>query len=144
MDSRIPVRLEKDSIVESVFEVRFTSREQLVSELLPGMMFSQLKDTFPTIVNLPIKEMPAVLRQRDPELMFQPIVSLEGNGCKVNIGDKAISLGVVRPYIGWDAKKKLLTTVLDCLKGTGLVDAVERYSLKYVNIVPRINKSRDC
>jgi uncharacterized protein (TIGR04255 family) len=143
VDLRIPIRLEKDSIVESVFEVRFTSNEKLVSELLPGMMFSQLKDTFPTTVNLPMKEMPAVIRQRDPELMFQPVVSLEGNGCKVNIGDKAISLGIARPYIGWGEKKKLLATVLDCLSKTGLMDKVERYSLKYVNIVPRIDKAGD-
>ena len=86
--------------------------------------------------NLPIKEMPALLRNKDPDLMYQPLVSLKGVNSKINIGDRVVSLSIARPYIGWDKKKELLSTLIDRLEETSLFDKIERYSLKYVNIIP--------
>lgn len=136
MDIRIPIRLEYDSIVESIFEIRFSSSVALPSELLPGMLYQKLRSQFPTLVNLPIKDMPTQVRQSDPSLIYQPVVSLEGKNCKINIGDKTISLAVVKPYIGWARKKELLKLLVESLEETALIDKIERYSTKYVNIVP--------
>ena len=40
----------------------------------------------------------------------------------------------------WFSKKKLLSTLLDFLEQTSLVTKIERYSLKYVNVVPSATK----
>ncbi|NOX08917.1 MAG: TIGR04255 family protein [Gammaproteobacteria bacterium] len=136
METRIPIRLEQDPIIESVFEVRFSSSEKEVSELLPGMIFGKLKSKFPKFENLPVKQIPKEIRQQDPDLRYRPLVSLQGDSSKVQIGDHLFSLHIKRPYIGWDEKKKLISILIDCLKGTGLIETVERFSLKYVNIIP--------
>ena len=136
MVDTIPKELEKDPIVESMFELRFSSKEPAVAELLPGMVFDRLREKYKQIINLPLKSLPADIRLKDKNLQYQPIVRLISDDCSIGIGDKVISLSVPRPYPGWIQKKEYIATLLSVLEETQLIDVIERFSLKYMNIVP--------
>ena len=56
---RIPVKLNKDTIVEALFEIRFNSSKGSIADLLPGLLFGSIANEFPTIEKLPITNLPS-------------------------------------------------------------------------------------
>lgn len=51
------------------------------------------------------------------------------------LGERVASLSAGRPYPGWASFSRDIRSLLGVLKGTGLVDAIERFSLKYVDVI---------
>jgi uncharacterized protein (TIGR04255 family) len=60
---------------------------------------------------------------------------LSGKDCNLFIGDKSLILSNPRPYQGWTDFKALLLEVLDHLNRSKIAEKVERFSLKYVNLI---------
>ena len=131
---KLPKRLEKEPLIDAVFEIRFTS-EVPASNLLPGILFSQLKGE-KIIGALPITQIPKPVRDADPNLQFAPVNRLEWNRFVVNIGDRSISIGCKLPYPGWSAFRSAICEVGSLLAKSDIVKAVERYSIRYVDLIP--------
>ena len=62
--TKLPVILEREPLVDAVFEVRLGGDPHM-SDLLPGVLFGQL-DPKPTIQRLPAAEIPQPIRASDP------------------------------------------------------------------------------
>lgn len=133
--SRVPVSLEKDPIVEAVFEVRFDSTEQQPADLLIGLLFSKLRLQFPTSRRLPFADIPRPMRDADPKLRFQPLHALEGAGHRILISDKAIALSQLKPYPGWNSFREDIVRLVEAVHQTGIVSGVTRCSLRYLNVL---------
>lgn len=133
---KLPQRLAKDPILEAIFEVRFKSSIPAVSELLPGMLYPILKGIVGTPERLFPMDLPADFLESNPELKYQPRVRMRGDQFAVLIGDSSIIISCPRPYVGWIEFKKIILTVLNSLRDTNLIESVERYSVKYVNLLP--------
>ena len=130
-----PLRLANDPIVEAIAEIRFEPTIPSAGDLLPGMIFPAVKDVVPKIERLPFAEVPRQFQDADQNLRYAPRHKLAGGQFALLLGDRVVDIACARPYIGWDKYRELINKVFLALNGTGLVKQVERFSLKYVNVL---------
>lgn len=129
------IRLERDTIVEATFEMRFQSTNAALSDLLPGILFAEFKGRFPRVLRLPASELPRQLQQVDPELKYAPRQGLASDTFQVLVGDFVLQVSNRRPYLGWADFKSMILSILSVLEREALVKEVERFSLKYSNVI---------
>ena len=134
--SRLPAKLEHPPLLEAVFEIRFTSTQEGGGELLPGLLFSTFRSDFKNAEPTPAGIIPKAMRQQHPLLKYAAQYRLQGTNEALLLGDNMLSLSLTPPYPGWARFKRRCVEVSNALKGTGLAESVERYSLKYVNHLP--------
>ncbi len=132
-DKTIPVKLKHDAIVEAIFEIRFSMRK------LPEILFGRLAE-LPYWKNfnqaeMPAYNLPAALRQSDPNLRYQPVFQLvdELGHRAVRIGPQVLAYHRTVPYVGWAKFKPELGEAIQGVfqKADGL--SVERLGLRYLN-----------
>jgi len=129
----IPEKLKDDAIVEAIFEVRFST------STIPEVLFGRISEYRPwenfKQSSLPISQIPAAVRQMDPNLRYQPVFALidEEEKRAVRIGANVISYSRGAPYVGWKAFKTELLDVIGGVfeKAKGL--SIERLGLRYLN-----------
>jgi uncharacterized protein (TIGR04255 family) len=104
-------------------------------ELLPGVMLAALGQDFPRLEQMPLGTIPKDMRAKTPELQHAPVFKLQGHNEAVLLGDCVASFNATRPYPGWSQFRARAMQVASALKDSGHVATLDRYSLKYVNIV---------
>ena len=120
-----------------LWEIRFTSDQALVSELLPGLLFADLKGDYPTLTPLISVNFPKAALHADPNFKYSPTVRLQGKGpYAVQVGEHVVALSCRKPYSGWSAFGQEIRRLADLLKKTGLLTTIERFSLKYIDMLP--------
>jgi len=130
----LPKKLKKEPLIDAVFEVRFTSAFPAGS-VLPGLLFGKL-DGDKKIEQLPLSQIPQIMRDADQNLRFAPLSRLDWQQFYINVGDRSVSVGFKYPYPGWNSFKPAIIKVMDILKGADILKSVERYSLKYIDLLP--------
>jgi uncharacterized protein (TIGR04255 family) len=130
----LPKKLKKEPLIDAVFEVRFTSTFPIGS-VLPGLLFGSLAGD-KKIEQLPLSQLPQIMRDADSNLRFAPLSRLDWEQFYINVGERSVSVGFKYPYPGWSSFKPAIITVMDVLKGAGVVKSVERYALKYIDLLP--------
>lgn len=132
----IPKLLKNAPILMALAEVRFSNEgASTVGAVLPGVLYSDLKDEFPTIEPLPTAQIPSELTTQNPELRYLPTTTLRGEGKVLSVGGCVLALSFGKPYPGWDACEASIKKVWDTAKRSGLIGNIERFSLKYVNLI---------
>ena len=135
MTKELPIQLNKDPLLEALFEVRFTSAFP-ASTVLPGLLFSKLEGD-KRIEQLAVAQIPLAIRDADPHLRFAPISRLIWKQFHINIGDNNVSIACQSPkYPGWLAFKEAINEILNILIEIHIVESVQRYSIKYINLIP--------
>lgn len=130
----LPKKLKKEPLIDGVFEIRFTSVFP-AGGILPGFLFGKL-DGNKTIEPLPVAQLPQSLRDIDPNLQFAPLSRLDWGQFYINVGDRSVSVGFKHPYPGWDTFKPAITKVMEALKDASFIKSIERYALKYIDLLP--------
>lgn len=130
---RLPIRLEREPLVDAVFELRFAGVDYL-SDILPGFLFHEFGGQA-TISRLPAAEIPKPMRSVDPNLRFAPTQKLDLERFVISIGDQNVLVNCKLPYPKWKYFKEAILDVTGRIKRLGIAGPVERYSLKYVNII---------
>lgn len=130
------VRLQRDTIVEATFELRFEGTTQTVADLIPGLLFGVYKDRKPKALRTPVAEFPRELQASDPLLKYSPRQGILLDNFRILFGDLTAQVSHSRPYVGWTKFRAMITDVLGQLRHSGLIKTVERCSLKYVNLIP--------
>lgn len=141
---RLPTKLAAEPLLEAVCEVRFTSR-LTASAVLPGVLFAGLSSeaTPVKLHTLPAAEIPRDVRhQVDDALRFAPLVGLEWNGYRVSIGDASLSVSRAASYPGWTEFKRVITQVFELAAKSQVMDTVDRYSVKYVDLITTALQAR--
>ena len=131
----IPWKLARDAIWEAVFEVRFSSSREDFSSILPGLLYAELSEIFPTAEQLPFSRLPSEMRNINPMLAYQPFHALKGKNATLRFGQKVATLSITRPYLGWDEFKTLILKCFRAIAKTKYIETVERCSLKYTNLL---------
>jgi len=127
----VPKKLKNDAIVEAIFEIRFETAT------IPEILFGRLADYEPwrafTQLRLPTYEIPAPLRQVDPNLRFQAVYELFNEHLAVRVGPQVISYHRRVPYEGWERFQPEVRETITGLfeKADGLV--IRRLGLRYLN-----------
>lgn len=134
MREKLPRSLGKCPIFEAIFQLRFKAKIATAGEVLPGLLFAQLRDKYPEVAPLPMASVPRALRDKTPELVYQPSHQLRGTDSAIQVGDRVISL-VSWNYPGWSALKPAITQAIEALSKTGLIEEIERFSFKYTNVL---------
>lgn len=130
---KLPKTLEREPLVDAVFEVRMGGSPQL-ADLLPGALFGQLTPR-PTLQRLPTAEIPQPIRDQDPNLAFSPVIRLDWGNFTISFGSRNLVIGCKLPYPKWPAFKAAILDIVSKVAQVGIAGAVERYSVKYVNII---------
>jgi len=84
---------------------------------------------------MPGAEMPAQLRESDPNLRYLPLVRLTFGRYVVMIGDYNLVVSCVMPYEGWTAYKATIQRILSTLEDAWFISEIERHSMKYVDLL---------
>lgn len=134
MAKPLPVKLGKEPLIDAIFELRFSGSTP-AAVILPGLLFSHLSGE-KKIESLPASQLPKTIRDADPNLRFAPLSRLDWEGYFVNIGDQSISVSSKYPYQGWVNFKSAIIKVMGVMSVSSLITGVERYSMKYVDLLP--------
>lgn len=134
MTKMLPTRLEKEPLIDAIFEVRFISRTP-ASVILPGFLFEKL-DGKKTIKSLAASQIPKNMREADANLKFAPLSCIDWDKFSINIGDASVSISCKKPYPGWSTFKSAIINVINALNVSGIIESVDRYSMKYIDLIP--------
>jgi uncharacterized protein (TIGR04255 family) len=133
---RIPKRLTRNPIIDAIAEIRFTSK--VPSDAIIGLVYSTLQSTFGKPESLPILQIPADLREKDPNLRYQACYKFTKPGNVLLIGPHNVALSTY-PYSDWAAASPLLYEVLSRLNTVELFERIERVGLRYINFFESLN-----
>jgi uncharacterized protein (TIGR04255 family) len=133
---RIPRRLTRNPIVDAIAEVRFSSN--IPNDAIIGLVYTTVQDTFGKPEDLPILQIPAALREKDPNLRYQACYRFTRPGNVLLIGPHNVALSTY-PYSDWGAASPLLNQILSRLHRVGLFERIERIGLRYVNFFETLN-----
>lgn len=98
---KLPKKITPSPIAEAVFEIRFTS--DIPGNALCGIFYPIISKLFSgnTIEELPIVQLPPVVRDNDPNLRFQPHYRVANGNYIFAFGPNSISFSCLTPYSGW-------------------------------------------
>lgn len=130
---KLPKILEREPLVDAVFEVRLKDSPSL-ADILPGFLFHELNPK-PILQRLPAAEIPQPLRFNDPNLQFAPILRLEWGQYFISIGERNFVVSCKLPYPKWPNFKGAILDITRRIAKVGIAGTVERYSVKYVNLI---------
>ena len=133
MSSKLPTKLLKGPLVDVAFEIRFETDIPL-STILPGHLYSKWGGG--SIERMPHAEIPAQLRNEDPNLKYLPLIRLKIDSYVISISDKSVQVSCLYPYLGWSSFEEQILKTLNTVNSINLVGPVIRYSLKYTDVLP--------
>lgn len=129
----MPTKLEREPLIDAVFEMRFEASAP-VSSILPGLLYSSL-DGEKTIDNTPAMSLPKEFRDREPNLAYAPLVRIGWGDFWIFVGDKVFSVSSKLPYPGWTKLREAIFEAYKLICHSGLINGVSRYSIKYVDLI---------
>ncbi len=134
---RLPTKLNKEPLVDALFELRFSSSMPGV-DVLPGALFSAFhsQQEGMKVERLPLSQLPDAIRMSDPNLRYGAMVRMEWDEFFILVGHSSMAVACKIPYPGWAKFKPGIMKVLSTVKDFGVIESVERYSLKYVDLIP--------
>jgi len=131
----LPQELEHPPIEDAAFEICFQPAPGGTSDRVQAVLRSALGIEYPRSESVPAQPPPDRFRSIAADPRHQPKLRLFGSGAMLLIGDGAVRVRIGAPYPGWDALHARIDAVLDTLEQSGAVGAVERISLRFVNIL---------
>mgnify|MGYP002625532815 CR=1 FL=1 len=132
---KLPKKITPSPIAEAVFEIRFTS--DIPGTALCGMFYPVISKIFPgtSIDELPILQLPPVVRDNDPNLKFQPHYRLIKDNFIFAFGPTSISFSCIAPYSGWEQWSNFFLSIIDGLANIETLKNIKinRLGLRYID-----------
>ncbi|MGY6646894.1 MAG: TIGR04255 family protein [Salinarimonas sp.] len=131
--TQLPKALRHEPLVDAVFEVRLRDTPPL-ADILPGFLLHDFGSDA-KVTRLPAADIPYPLRRDDSNLQFAPIQRIDLGGFLILVGDQNIAVSCKLPYPKWPKFKPYILDVMHRVSKIGMPGEVERYSVKYVNLI---------
>jgi len=131
--TQLPKSLEKEPLVDAIFEVRLNDAPQL-ADILPGFLLYDLGSET-KILRLPAADIPQPLRKEDVNLRFSPLQRIDDSGYCILIGDQHITVSCKLPYPKWPRFRANILDVMSRISKFKFSGSIERYSVRYVNLI---------
>jgi len=125
-------------LIELVFEIRFTPKEDFATELLIAV--NKVFDAYTSIIHEEGLQFPQDLKAQQKEFYYVPSYRIIYPEFFLLISDGSLIIlknTAIEKYKGWETFKDLPLKVLEILKETHKVHEVERFSLKYTNLISK-------
>jgi len=132
-DVRLPKKISPCPILESIVELRFDS--PFPSDAIFGIIYNEFKTEYSDLQELPILQLPELVRKQDPALKYQPYYKLFSQDKKFQfqIGARVVSLINLNPYKGWSVFSEKLKNMIERLKKLSIIDTYTRVGIRYIN-----------
>jgi uncharacterized protein (TIGR04255 family) len=128
---QIPKRITPCPLVETLVEIRF---DPLVpSDAIFGLIYGSLKDDYQEVEELPILQMPGVIREKEENLKFKPHYKLRAENIVVQIGPRVFSVSNLNDYIGWKSFYEKIEEAFQKVSGLRIIGDIFRLGLRYIN-----------
>jgi uncharacterized protein (TIGR04255 family) len=129
---RLPTRIAKSPIVETITEVRFVT--PVPEAALQGLLFAQIRKKYPKYVKLPGAELIAAVKEQNPILQYAPVAQYHSQEFIIQTGPRSVSL-LIQPakYPGWAVLSAEIAFFFEALKNADFVSEGERLGLRYIN-----------
>jgi uncharacterized protein (TIGR04255 family) len=135
MTQVMPAKLRKSPLLEALFEVRFVPVVPGAGDVLPGLIFGNLRSRYPKVEQLPVAAVPRAFRASQEALTYQASHRLQGSdGGSIQLGDRIGAVSTTS-YPGWEGFRSMILEFLDVLGKTGLIKTLERFSFRYINLL---------
>jgi uncharacterized protein (TIGR04255 family) len=128
------LRLDRDSIREALFDIRFESA--LPFELVLGRLSDSSGLGNFSFNRLPTADIPSQMRLIDENLKYAPSIelrSLDHPSWMIRVGGNSITCHQLQPYPGWDIFEPRTKGVIELLFSKLEQVTVRRIGLRYVN-----------
>lgn len=132
---QLPKALKNPPLVEALFEIRFDSTVEAAGDLLPGLLYGRYKPKAEPSA-LQLANLPREFRGQDPALRYAPLHRLQAGSAVLQVGDHVAALSHTDHYPGWRGFRKEIHDMVDHLASTELIASIERFSLRYINVLP--------
>ncbi|WP_322469251.1 TIGR04255 family protein [Hydrogenophaga sp. SNF1] len=133
--TQLPTRLKKEPLIDAVFEMRVEAAAPLAS-LLPGLFRASLIEGEKLVPSrTQLASLPDEIRNADPQLRYGALVTMEWGLFRILVGDHMVAVGCKLPYPGWAKFREAISHVVKVLVDSKLVKVVDRYSVKYVDLI---------
>lgn len=132
--ARLPDKITPDNLKDTVVEYRFLS--DLPYEILPGLVYQELKDSF-SVLHRPNTQ---AIWQFDPQRSIQfggvEGVQLFSEYVNIRIADRLLIFNLMEKYPGWTSYFRCVGDVVKNLFEKRLVKSVSRIGLRYISEYP--------
>jgi len=143
---KLPKKINPCPILECVVEFRFES--PFPHDAIFGIMYNEFKSEYPNLQELPILQLPEIVRRQDPALRYKPYYKLSSSDKKFlfQVGGRVFSLINLSPYDGWTAFSAKIKDMIERVKKISVVDKYTRAGIRYINgfdfnILEKVNLS---
>jgi uncharacterized protein (TIGR04255 family) len=128
----LPDRIDPCPIVEAVLEIRFVTQESW--SVMPGLLYNCIRERYPEMKDLPLKDLPEQFRRGEPLLTHKPLVQFLGSDFLIQFGPRVVSL-ITKPdaYPGWSRVRTEMAALLDDLQRANIIAEGERLSARYID-----------
>ena len=133
----IPTKITPCPIVDAIAELRFVTN--LPDDAVFGVIYNKFHNEFEETEKLPVLQLPEAFRSQDPNLIYTPHYKLHKGDYIMQVGPKVFSLANVKEYVGWDTFSDKIKETFEKLSELGIVDSIERFGLRYINLFADIN-----
>lgn len=133
----LPVELEREPLIDALFEVRvdlWSGSPTSWADIIPGFLVHDLGDGA-SMIRLPAADLPFPVRKQDPNLQYAPLQRIDWGDYFISIGDRNVVVSCKLPYPKWPKFKAAILDILTRIAKLDPQGSVERYSLKYVNLI---------
>jgi len=131
----LPTKLENEPLIDVVCGIQFKT-EQSANTLLPGLLLSNLQSEQLKFETLPTANLPQILRDKNPAFQNIPLTRVTiGSRFNALLSEKWLGVGCQMPYAGWTAFKDVIIKVFGVLRYAPFITDIERYTIKYVDLL---------
>lgn len=129
-----------DPIVEAIFDLQFSSRNDTISSVLFAKFLSgEFRERFPEHTRLPAADVPLAIRRDAPEFKHQPEFRLQGERETLLIGDQIFAFAVQEPYIGGEKFIGEIVELVENLAKEKQEIDIKRIAFRYMNLIEAVN-----
>lgn len=142
---RLPKKINPCPITEAIVELRFDS--SFPHDAIFGVLYNEFKNDYPEVKELPILQLPEIIRKQDPALKYKPYYRLSSNeGFIFQVGARTISLISLKPYSGWEIFSDKIKDSIKRASNLGVYESYVRVGIRYINgfdqnVLEKINLS---
>lgn len=134
MNKTLPTKLAVEPVVNAIFELRFVPTKAL-QQAIPNLLYARFAGDVTGVQSLDAN---MIIHGLDGEDQTPYLAKLQvgWKGVQVMIGEKTLAVAVEGKYPGGEAFKAAICELFELVFSEGLVQQVERYSVKYINFFP--------
>lgn len=128
----LPKKITPCPILEAIVEFRFDS--SVPHDAMLGIIYKEFKDEYPNVEELPILQLPEMVRRQDDSLRYKPYYNLtKDNNFIFKVGARVFSLICKDPYVGWAQFSERINNILERIRNLEIINSYIRIGIRYIN-----------